>query len=302
MKNRYYSLNEYLKERFGEKVYKLSLDLGFTCPNRDGTKDSRGCAFCLCGSSHFAEGGSDIAEMIEKAKSRVRAKTDAEKFIAYFQSYTNTYAPIEKLELAFKAAAEREDVAALSIATRPDCLGKDVLALLEMISKIKPLFVELGLQTSNEKTASDFRRCYENSVYAEAVKNLKSLGINVVTHIIIGLAGETLEDYKNSVRFAVDCGTDGLKLQLLHILKGTDYETLYKSGAVKPLSMDEYFFVLGELLKIIPENIVIHRLTGDAPKKYLVAPLWSADKKTVLNSLSKYLSDNSVIQGSDASK
>lgn len=297
MNGNYYSLNEYLKNTFGEKVYKLSLDLGLTCPNRDGTLDTRGCIFCHNGSSHFAECGEDINIQLENAKKRIESKTDAKKFIAYFQSFTNTYAPAEYLEKIFTEVINRDDVVAISIGTRPDCLPTDILNLLESLNEIKPVWVELGLQTSNEKSAEYIRRCYPNSVYENAVEELKKCGITVITHIIIGLPNETKEDIFNTVDFAVNCGTDGVKLQLLHILKDTDLYEDYKKGLVKPLSLDEYMDILFGCLEIIPQNVVIHRITGDAPKKYLVEPQWSADKKTVLNTINREMKNRNIVQG-----
>lgn len=297
MNGNYYSLNEYLKNTFGEKVYKLSLDLGLTCPNRDGTLDSRGCIFCHNGSSHFAECGEDINIQLENAKKRIQSKTDAKKFIAYFQSYTNTYAAAEYLEKIFTEVINRDDIVAMSIGTRPDCLPTDILNLLESLNKLKPVWVELGLQTSNEKSAEYIRRCYPNSVYENAVEELKKRGITVITHIIIGLPNETKEDIFNTVDFAVDCGTDGVKLQLLHILKDTDLYEDYKKGLVKPLSLDEYIDILFGCLERIPQNIIIHRITGDAPKKYLVEPQWSADKKTVLNTINREMKNRNIVQG-----
>ena len=297
MNGRYYSLNEYLKNTFGEKVYKLSLDLGLTCPNRDGTLDNRGCIFCHNGSSHFAESGENINFQLENAKKRITNKTDAKKFIAYFQSFTNTYAPAEYLKKIFNEVINRNDIAAVSIATRPDCLPQDVLNLLEDLNKIKPVWIELGLQTSNEKTAEYIRRYYPNSVYENAVKELKSRGITVITHIIIGLPKETSQDIFSTVDFAVSCGTDGVKLQLLHILKDTDLYEDYKKGTVVPLQMEEYIDILFGCLERIPENVVIHRITGDAPKKYLAAPLWSADKKNVLNTINRELNKRNIVQG-----
>lgn len=297
MNGRYYSLNEYLKNTFGEKVYKLSLDLGLTCPNRDGTLDTRGCIFCHNGSSHFAERGENINSQIEKAKQRVKSKIKTDKFIAYFQSYTNTYAPAEYLEKIFAEVINRDDIVAISIATRPDCLPQDILDLLEKLNKIKPVWVELGLQTANEKSAEYIRRCYPNSVYENAVNELKKRGIAVITHIIIGLPNETKEDMLNTVDFAVRCGTDGVKLQLLHILKDTDLFEDYKKGLIKPLSLGGYMDILFACLERIPENVVIHRITGDAPKKYLVEPLWSADKKNVLNTINRELKNRNIIQG-----
>lgn len=297
MNGRYYSLNEYLKNTFGEKVYKLSLDLGLSCPNRDGSLDTRGCIFCHNGSSHFAEYGENINFQIEKAKMRIQNKTNAQKFIAYFQSFTNTYAPADYLEKIFKEAISREDIVALSIATRPDCLPTDILDLLQDLNEIKPVWVELGLQTSNEKTVEYIRRCYPNSIYENSVKELKKRGINVITHIIIGLPKETEQDVFNTVDFAIKCGTDGVKLQLLHILKDTDLYEDYKKGNVQVLSLENYIDILFGCLERIPENIVIHRITGDAPKKYLVEPQWSADKKNVLNTINRELNKRNIVQG-----
>jgi radical SAM protein (TIGR01212 family) len=296
---RYYSLNDYLKEKFGEKVYKLSLDLGFTCPNRDGTLDTRGCSFCLAGSSHFASTGRNINAQIESAKELVLKKTKAKKFIAYFQSYTNTYAPIETLDRVFSQVIAREDIVALSIATRPDCLPDEVISLLAELNKQKPVWVELGLQTANEKTAVNIRRCYKNEIYEKAVRSLNSVGIEVITHVILGLPDETKADMLNTVDFAVSCGTKGIKLQLLHVLKGTDICTDYENGLFSVLSFDEYTDILFDCIRRLPKNVVIHRITGDAPKKFLVAPLWSADKKTVMNEIARRMERENLLQGED---
>ncbi len=294
---RHYSLNEYLNNQFGEKVYKLALDIGCTCPNRDGTLGTDGCIFCHNGSSHFAQNGKDINEQIENAKTRVKRKIKTEKYIAYFQSFTNTYGNIEYLENVFTTAINRDDIVAISIGTRPDCLPQNILDMLEKLNKIKPVWVELGLQTSNERSAEYIRRCYENSVYKKAVNDLKSRGVTVVTHIIIGLPNETKEDVLKTVDFSVKCGTDGIKLQLLHILKDTDLYEEYKRGFVKPLTIEEYMDILFDCIERIPENVVIHRITGDAPKKYLVEPLWSADKKKVLNMINNEMEKRNIIQG-----
>lgn len=297
MTGRYYSLNEYLKETFGEKVYKLALDIGCTCPNRDGTLDTRGCIFCHNGSSHFAEMGKDINAQIENAKSRVKQKIKTDKYIAYFQSFTNTYGDIDYLEKVFTTAINRDDIVAISIGTRPDCLPQNMLDLLEKLNKIKPVWIELGLQTSNEKSAEYIRRCYTNSVYENAVNNLKIIGITVVTHIIIGLPNETKDDILNTVDFAVKCGTDGIKLQLLHILQDTDLYEDYKNGKAEILTLENYIDILFSCIEKIPQNIVIHRITGDAPKQYLVEPKWSADKKKVLNTINKEMENRNIIQG-----
>ncbi|MBR5779643.1 MAG: TIGR01212 family radical SAM protein [Clostridia bacterium] len=294
---RYYSLNDYLKEKFGEKVYKLSLDLGFTCPNRDGTLDTRGCSFCLAGSSHFASTGRNINEQIERAKELVLKKTKAKKFIAYFQSYTNTYAPTELLKSVFSQVIAREDIVALSIATRPDCLPDEVISLLAELNKQKPVWVELGLQTANEKTAVNIRRCYKNEIYEKAVRSLNSVGIEVITHVILGLPDETKADMLNTVDFAISCGTKGIKLQLLHVLKGTDLCDDYEKGLFKVLSFDEYVDILFDCIRRLPKDVVVHRITGDAPKKFLVAPLWSADKKTVMNEIARRMEREDLQQG-----
>lgn len=294
---RYYSLNEYLQKQFGDKVYKLALDIGCTCPNRDGTLDTRGCIFCHNGSSHFAEIGTDINTQIENAKNRVKAKTKTEKYIAYFQSFTNTYGDIDYLVKQFRIAMEREDIVALSIGTRPDCLPTEILEMLENLNKLKPVWIELGLQTSNEKTVEYIRRGYPNITYENAVKELKKRGITVITHIIIGLPDETKEDILNTVDFAVKCGTDGVKLQLLHILKDTDLYEDYKLGRVEAISLEKYIDILFSCLEKIPKNIVIHRITGDAPKSLLVEPKWSADKKMVLNTINKELEKRDIMQG-----
>lgn len=287
---KYTTLNSYLKKRFGCKVYKLALDGGFTCPNRDGAIGTGGCIFCSRGGSgDFAESRDlSITEQIEKAKERVAKKITDGKYIAYFQAFTNTYAPVERLEEIYMQAVMHKDIVALSIGTRPDCLGADVIALLERINKIKPVFVELGLQTIHKKTAEYIRRGYDLSVYDKAVEDLHNAGINVVTHLIIGLPGESKEDILASVEYVCRY-TDGIKLQLLHILEGTDLAEEYKNGKVKALSLEEYTDIIKACVEIIPQRVVIHRLTGDGAKKDLIAPLWSADKKRVLNTISKAL-------------
>lgn len=297
MTGRYYSLNEYLKNEFGCKVYKLALDIGCTCPNRDGTLDNRSCIFCHNGSSHFAQEGKDINRQIESAKDRVKSKIKTDKYIAYFQSFTNTYGDIDYLKNCFTTAIKRADIVALSIGTRPDCLSEKVLDMLEILNKIKPVWVELGLQTSNERSAEYIRRCYKNEVYENAVDELKKRNITVVTHIIIGLPNETKNDILNSVDFAVKSGSDGIKLQLLHILRNTDLYEDYKKGIVKPLTKEEYLDILFDCIERIPEDIVIHRITGDAPKSLLAEPLWSADKKNVINTINKEMEKRNIIQG-----
>ena len=289
---KYTTLNNYLKERFGEKVYKIALNGGFTCPNRDGSIDTRGCIFCSKGGSgDFAENPDlTITEQIENGKKRLEKKIKNGKYIAYFQAFTNTYAPVERLRKIYEEAINHPDIVALSIGTRPDCLGDDVLTLLDELNKIKPIFVELGLQTINEDTAKYIRRGYTLEVYDKAVADLHKIGINVVTHIILGLPNESKEDMLNSVKYACKV-TDGIKLQLLHILKGTDLAKDYEQGKFEVLTLEQYTEIIKECLQIIPENVVIHRLTGDGAKKDLIAPLWSADKKTVLNTINRALKD-----------
>lgn len=287
---KYTTLNNYLKERFGEKVYKIALNGGFTCPNRDGTIDTRGCIFCSKGGSgDFAESPDlTITEQIENGKKRLEKKIKNGKYIAYFQAFTNTYAPVERLRAIYEEAINHPDIVALSIGTRPDCLGDDILALLDELNRIKPIFVELGLQTINEQTAKYIRRGYTLEVYDKAVADLHKIGINVVTHIILGLPNESKEDMLNSVEYACTV-TDGIKLQLLHILKGTDLAKDYEQGKFEVLTLEQYTEIIKECVQIIPENVVIHRLTGDGAKKDLIAPLWSADKKTVLNTINRAL-------------
>ena len=297
----YYSLNKYLKNTFGEKVYKISLNGNMTCPNRDGTLGTRGCIFCSRGGS--GEFASDallpIHGQIDQAKLRIKKKSDCKKFIAYFQPFTNTYAPVEYLEKIFTDAISEPDIVALSIATRPDCLGNNVLGLLEKLNKIKPVWVELGLQTIHEKSADYIRRMYPLSVYDSAAENLHKIGINVITHIILGLPNESKEMMLESVKYA-GSKTDGIKLQLLHVLKNTDLCDDYESGKFDVLSMEDYIDILCDCVEVLPENIVIHRLTGDGDKKLLVAPMWSADKKRVLNSINREFAKRDITQGRKA--
>lgn len=286
----YKTLNDYYKEKFGYKVYKLAIDGGFTCPNRDGTVGNKGCIFCSAkGSGEFAERGQNITDRLERAKKRVEAKIRTGKYIAYFQSFTNTYAPIEILKKRYYEAIAPEYIVGLSIATRPDCLSEEVVSLLKEINGIKPVSVELGLQTVNDNTAKYIRRGYETGVYFDAVKRLKTAGIEVVTHIIIGLPHETNQDAVNTTMQAVRVGTDGVKFHLLHVIRGTDLEKDYTAGKFSCLTLEEYAEILKECIAVLPQNTVVHRITGDGAKKDLIAPLWSADKKRVMNYLNKYL-------------
>lgn len=289
---KYTSLNSYLKKRFGCKVYKLAINGGFTCPNSDGTLGTRGCIFCSRGGSgEFAESKEkSVTQQIDDGKKRVEKKIKDGKYIAYFQAFTNTYAPVCKLKSLYTEAINHPDIVALSIGTRPDCLGNDVLELLDEMNKIKPVFVELGLQTIHENTAQYIRRGYPLEVYDKAVDDLHKIGINVVTHLIIGLPGENEQDILQSVEYVCK-KTDGIKLQLLHILEGTDLADEYRERKVDVLSLEEYTNIIKHCVEIIPDNVVIHRLTGDGAKKDLIAPLWSADKKHVLNTINKALSE-----------
>lgn len=287
----YKTLNEHYKEKFGCKVYKLSIDAGFTCPNRDGTVGSGGCIFCSAdGGGEFAEKpDTDILTQLERAKKRVRSKNKDGKYIAYFQSFTNTYAPIQRLEKLYYAAIKPDYIVGLAIGTRPDCISDECIDLLFEINKIKPVSVELGLQTVHENSVRYIRRGYENQVYFDAVKRLKAKGIEVVTHIIIGLPYEDIKMAVETTRQAVQAGTDGVKFHLLHVLKNTDLEKDYMNGKFNCLTLEEYAEILKACIKVLPKSVVVHRITGDGAKKNLVAPLWSADKKQVLNYLNNYL-------------
>lgn len=296
---RYNSLNNYLRNKFGKKVYKISIDGGFTCPNRDGKISTGGCIFCSAkGSGDFATSKSlSITQQIKQGKERVRSKTKDNSFIAYFQAFTNTYAPIDVLESKFTEAINHKDIVALSVATRPDCVDDNVLKLLEKLNKIKPVWVELGLQTIKESSVHYIRRGYENSVYVDTATKLRNIGIEVITHIILGLPNENKLDMLRSVDFACKY-SNGIKLQLLHILKGTDLLKDYENSKFNALTMEQYIDILCDAVSIIPKNVIIHRLTGDGDKKILVAPLWSGNKKVVLNTINKTFEERNIIQGS----
>ncbi|MDO4154189.1 MAG: TIGR01212 family radical SAM protein [Clostridia bacterium] len=298
----YYSFNEYVQSRFGEKLYKLSLETGCTCPTRDGTLGTDGCIFCSAGGSgEFAEKPhEDIHLQIEQAKAQISKKFKGTHYIAYFQSYTNTYGDIARLRQIYFAAAENPCVKAVSIATRPDCLPPEVLQMLKELNEIKPVFVELGLQTIHESTAQFIRRGYPLPVYEQAVSDLHGIGVHVVTHLILGLPQETKEQMLESVRYVGKIGTNGVKLQLLHVLKGTDLEKIYRSGAFRTLEKEEYIDLLCDCIEVLPQNTVIHRLTGDAPKALLVAPTWSSNKKDVLNSVHRAFLARDIRQGEKA--
>ena len=287
----YISLNEYLKNQFGNKVYKLALSATTTCPNRDGTLGKGGCIFCgEEGSGSFAASVTmSVTEQIETAKTRIKSKTNANKFIAYFQSFTSTYAPIDYLERIFFEAISHPEVVVLSVATRPDCLPPEVLDLLARLNRIKPVWVELGLQTIHSETAKYIRRKYPLSCYDTAVRNLNKIGVNVITHMIIGLPYESEKMIVETAEYIGKSGVGGIKLQLLHVLKGTDLEKEYLKGKFRCLTLEEYTAILKKCLSVLPDGMVVHRITGDGDKKKLVAPLWSGDKKKVLNYINNEL-------------
>jgi radical SAM protein (TIGR01212 family) len=286
----YRKLSDYYLEKFGCKVYKLSINAGFTCPNRDGTLGHGGCIFCSGdGGGEFAEKGSSITQQLEQAKKRVEAKCKSGKYIAYFQSFTNTYAPVETLRQRYLEAITPNYIVGLAIGTRPDCLPQETVELLRQINAIKPVSVELGLQTVHEASVSYIRRGYVNQVYFDAVRRLKAAGIEVVTHIILGLPGETPQMMSETTRQAVAAGTDGVKFHLLHVLRGTDLERDYQNGHFSCLTLEEYGEILKFCLAQLPSHVVVHRITGDGAKRNLIAPMWSADKKRVLNYLNKIL-------------
>ena len=283
-------LNDVLQAQYGEKVYKLSLSSGCTCPNRDGTIGTGGCTFCSeGGSGDFAAPLAPLAEQIEDAKARIRRKTDARKFIAYFQSYTNTYGDVRRLEALYTEAITRPEIVALSLGTRPDCLGADVMAMLGRLNRIKPVWVELGLQTVHERTAEAFHRGYPLSVFENGCRALKAAGLTVIVHVIFSLPGETREDMLDTVRYlaALDPPPDGVKLQMLHILRGTELGRQYAAEPFPLLSLEEYADLIAESLRILPADTVVHRLTGDAPGKLLIAPEWTRNKKRVLNAINR---------------
>lgn len=326
----YYSLDYYLKETFGQKVYKLALDGGMTCPNRDGTLGTGGCIFCSAGGSgDFAETAFadtsqktkpealrrispavpdlkqlvdclDVCRQIERAKERVSAKIKDGKYIAYFQSYTNTYAPLPYLEALFSQALSHPDIAALSIGTRPDCLSEKTIALLKELNQKKPVWIELGLQTIHEDSARLIRRGYELPCFLDALERLKEAGLTVIVHVILGLPGETREDMLETVRFLghlTNPSIDGIKLHLLHVLKGTELCRLYETKPFPVMEPEEYFSLIADCIRLLPQNIVIHRISGDGPKSLLTAPLWSGNKRFVLNSIAKTLRETGAFQG-----
>lgn len=313
---RYYSLNKYLREKYGEKIYKLAIDSGLSCPNRDGTLDTRGCIFCSNGGS-----GDFSCKSLDEAKAFLKhenpddafeTKFTGQKYIAYYQSFSNTYAPVEKLEQIFRPAIEDDEVVSLAVATRPDCLPPFILDYLYELNRIKPIWVELGLQTIHPETAAFIRRDYALHTFETAVKNLRLIDVDVVAHLILGLPGESKKDMLESVRFLNTQDIHGVKLHLLHVLEGTDLGELYKKGLKKekhskvplndflyyePMTLDEYADLVCDGVGSLRPDIVIHRLTGDGPKKLLLSPLWSGDKKKVLNTINRRLEERDITQG-----
>ena len=295
----YYSLHAMLQERFHEKVYKLSLDGGMTCPNRDGTLGTRGCIFCSAGGSgdFAADRLLSVTEQIEQQKALITQKRPVHKFIAYFQAYTKTYAPVPYLEKLFREAICHPDIVALSIGTRPDCLGEDVLDLLDRLNRIKPVWVELGLQTIHEDTARYIRRGYTLDCFEKAVKDLRDRHLEVIVHTILGLPGEDRERMLQTIRYLNGQPIQGIKLQLLHVLKGTDLALDYERGLFETLTMESYLALLIACLERLSPDIVVHRLTGDGPKDLLIAPVWSSAKRTVLNELHRRMKLENTWQG-----
>lgn len=296
---RYYSLSEYCKQTFGDKVYRLSLNAGCTCPNRDGSLSYDGCAFCSEGGSgdFAAHYDVSISTQIEEAKTRIRKKTDCNKFIAYFQAYTNTYAPIEHLRRVFTQAIEEPEVVALSIGTRSDCLSDEVLDLLAELSQKKPVWVELGLQTIHNSTLERMNTHTTVEQFDTAVMALHERGISVITHVILGLPGESRVMMLETISHVASLPVDGIKLQLLHVLKNTALAKMYEAEPFEVFSLEEYCDFVIDCVELLPPNMVIHRLTGDGPRALLIAPLWSTDKKRVLNTIQKRFVERDTWQG-----
>lgn len=298
---RYYSLDYYLKQTYGEKLYKIALDGGMTCPNRDGTLGARGCIFCSAGGSGDFAGDrrTSITEQVEAGKAQSIRKHNGSSYIAYFQAYTNTYAPVSYLRSVFTEAINHPDIRILSIATRPDCLNDDVLALLAELNKKKPVWVELGLQTIHEETAQFIRRGYKLPVFEDALRKLRKIGITVIVHTILCLPGESREMMLDTIRYLNTQDIQGIKLQLLHILKHTDLADYYEKHPFHLPSREEYYELLGMCICNLRPDIVIHRLTGDGPRKLLVAPLWTGNKRQVLNGMQRYFKEQNIWQGKE---
>ncbi len=296
---RYHTLNYFLREKFGEKVFKISLDGGFSCPNRDGKIGTGGCVFCSArGSGDFAGHRQfSITEQFNEVKEMMAHKWKSGKYIAYFQAYTNTYAPVEELKRKYEEAISNEGVVALAIATRPDCLEDDVLDLIEEMNRKLYVWVELGLQTSNDKTAKRINRGYTLEVYDDAVSKLRKRNIDTVAHVIFGLPGETHEDMINTIDYVAHSHVQGIKIHLLHLMKNTQLVKEYENGNLKFLSKEEYINLIIEGVSKLPEEMIVHRLTGDAPRNELIGPMWSLKKWEVLNGIDKAFEENNVYQG-----
>ncbi len=303
----FYSLNQFYKDTFGEKIYKISINGGMSCPNRDGLIDNRGCIFCSAGGSGDFAGSDfiycdelnrhipDITAQLEKGKSLIRSKASGSRYIAYFQAYTNTYAPVEYLRRIFMEAINHDEIVGISIGTRPDCLEPEKIELLCQLNRIKPVFVELGLQTIHEATASYIRRGYPLKVFEDTFNCLKKAGLNVVVHVILGLPGESKADMLATCNYIAALHVNGIKLQLLHVLKDTDLAAEF--GTFPLMTLEEYTDIIISIIERLPPDMVIHRITGDGPKKLLLAPLWSADKKRVLNTIMKEFAGRDTWQG-----
>ena len=296
---RYYSLGSYIKNTYGQRLYKLPLSSGATCPNRDGSKGYGGCIFCSeKGSGDYAgDAALSVADQIMQAKDTIGTRFSDGGYIAFFQSFTATYAPMDHLRKIFTEAIEHPEVKVLSIATRPDCLDEERYELIRDLARQKPVWVELGLQTTKEESVALINRCYETKDYDKAMERLNSMGIETITHVILGLPGESTEDMLSTVKHTVDAGTRGIKLQLLHVLKGTVLARMYEKGDFNVLTEEEYVTIVGKCLEIIPKDRVIHRLTGDGPKEILIAPEWSTHKRSVLNHIHHYLKSHDTFQG-----
>ena len=300
---RYHSLNYFLKNKFGEKVIKISLDLGLSCPNRDGTLSHSGCIFCSGeGSGEFSGNKNEpLAEQFDKGILSLKGKWEQAKYIAYFQSFTNTYAPIEFLRQKYTEVLTFPNVVGISIATRPDCISSEVLELLAELRKKTFVFVELGFQTSNAKSIQRINRCYENQVFQNVVEKLKEINVNVVCHVILGLPKETKKEMLETVQYVCENKIDGIKIHLLHVLQDTALSELYENNYFEVLSFQQYIDLVLSCLEIIPADIVIHRLTGDAPRHKIVAPMWSLNKKLVLNTIDTELKSRNLWQSKNIS-
>lgn len=295
---RYNSLNYFLRSRFGEKVFKISLDAGFTCPNRDGTISKGGCIFCSPrGSGDFAGQGGNLIQQFHEVKEIMSKKWKGGKYIAYFQAYTNTYAPVDVLREKYNSVLNISNVVGIAIATRPDCLSEEVLDLLEEINKKTYIWVELGLQTVNKKTANIINRGYDIEVYIDAMKRLKKGNIETVTHVILGLPGENRDDMLKTIKFVGNSPSKGIKLHLLHLMENTKMVELYNRGNLSFLEMDEYVNLIVDSIEMLPEEMIIHRLTGDSPRSSIIGPMWSLKKWEVLNSIDKRFLERNTYQG-----